>query len=149
MLRERRKPFRVRLHILLIVELLRHDHVEHGVEHRHVGTVAELQHVRGVALERLAARIRHHQCRAALGRLFEKRRGDRMIFGRVGADDDDDFGILALIKGRRHRGRTDALHQSGDRRGVAQARTMIDIVGAEAGAHQLLEQIGFLIGSFG
>src|SRR5262245_29935755 len=32
---------------------------------------------------------------------------------------------------------------------MAQPRAMVDIVGAEAGAHQLLEQIGLLIRTFG
>src|SRR5207253_118829 len=34
------------------------------------------------------------------------------------------------------------------RRGVAEPRTVIDIVGPEAGAHQLLEQIRFLVRAF-
>ena len=40
---------------------------------------------------------------AALGRLLEERRRDRMVLGRIGADDDDDVGILALVEGRGHR----------------------------------------------
>ena len=32
---------------------------------------------------------------------------------------------------------------------MAQPGAVVDIVGAEPGAHQLLEQIGFLVGAFG
>ena len=72
-----------------------------------------------------------------------------MILGRIGADDDDDVGVLARVEGRGHRRRADAFHQRRDRRGVAQPRAVIDIVGAEAGAHQLLEQIGLLVRALG
>ena len=143
------ETFDIGLDILLVVELLGDDDVEHGVEHRHVGAVLELQHAPGMTLERLAARIHHHELRAALGRLLEKGRGDRMILGRIGADDDDEIGILALVEGRGHRRRADAFEQRRHRRGVAQPGAVIDIVGAETGAHQFLEQIGFFVGAFG
>ena len=42
-----------------------------------------------------------------------------------------------------------ALHQRGDRRGVAQPRAVIDVVGAEPGAHQFLKQIGLFVGRLG
>ena len=42
-----------------------------------------------------------------------------------------------------------ALHQRRHRRGVAQPRAVIDVVGAEAGAHQLLEQISLLVRALG
>ena len=56
--------------------------------------------MRGVALERLAARIHDDELRAALGGLLEEGRRHRMVLGRIGADDDDDVGILALVEGR-------------------------------------------------
>ena len=100
---------RVGLDVLLVVELLFDDDVEDAVEHRHVGAVLELHHLPGVALERLAARIHHDELRAALGRLLEEGRGDRMVLGGIGANDDDDVGVLALVEGRGHRRRADAL----------------------------------------
>ena len=86
---------------------------------------------------------------AALLRLLEEGRGDRMVFGRIGADDEDHFGVLALVEGRRHRAGADAFHQRGDRGSMAEPRAVIDIVGAEAGAHQLLEQISLFVRAFG
>ncbi len=72
-----------------------------------------------------------------------------MVLGRVGADDDDEIGILALVEGRGHRGRADAFEQRRHRRGVAQPRAVVDVVGAEAGADQLLEQIGLFVRALG
>ena len=86
--RQRREAFDVGLDVLLVVELLGDDDVEHGVEHRHVGTVPELHHLPGVALERLPARIHHDQLGAALGGLLEEGGGHRMVLGRIGADHD-------------------------------------------------------------
>ena len=146
---ELREAFGVGLDVLLVVELLGDDHVEHGVEHRHVGAVGELEHVGGMALERLAARVHHDELGAALRRLLEEGRRDRMVLRRVGADHDDDVGVLALVEGRGHRGGADAFQQRRDRGGVAQPRAVVDIVGAEAGAHQLLEQIGLLVRALG
>ena len=143
------ETFDIGLDILLVVKLLGDDDIEHGVEHRHVGAVLELHHAPGMALERLPARIHHDELGAALGRLLEEGGGDRMVLGRIGADDDDDVGILALVEGRGHRRRADAFEQRRHRRGVAQPRAVIDIVGAETGAHEFLEQIGFFVRALG
>ena len=80
----------VGLHILLVVELLADDDVEHGVEHGDVGAVLELHHLPGVALQGLPARVHDHELGAALGRLLEEGGGDRVVLGRVGADHDDE-----------------------------------------------------------
>ena len=50
---------------------------------------------------------------------------------------------------RRDRAGTDALHQGRHRGGVAEPRAMVDIVAAEPGADQLLEQIGLLVRALG
>ena len=146
---KRLEAFDVGLDVLLVVELFRHDRVEHAVEHRHVGAVLELQHMRGMALERLAARVGDDHGRAALLRLLEEGRGHGMIFRRIGADDENHFGVLALVESSRHRAGADAFHQRGDRGGVAQPRAVIDVVGAETGAHEFLEQIGLLVRALG
>ncbi len=45
------EAFDIGLHVLLVVQLLGDDDVEHGVEHGHVGAVLELHHLPGVALQ--------------------------------------------------------------------------------------------------
>ena len=47
------------------------------------------------------------------------------------------------------RTRAHAFQQRRDGRGVAQARAMVHVVGAEPGAHQLLEQVGLFVGALG
>ena len=143
------EAFDVGLDVLLVIQLLGHDRVQHRVKHRHVGAVLELHHLPGVAFHAIAARVHDDELGAALGRLLEEGRGDRMVLGRIGADDDDEVGILHLIEGRGHRRGTDAFEQSGDRRGVAEPRAMVDVVGPEAGAHQLLEQISLFVRALG
>ena len=146
---ERLEALDVGLDVLLVVELFRDDRIEDAVEQSDVGAVLELQHVGGVALERLAARIGDDQRGAALGGLLEKRRRDRMILGRIGADHQDHFRVLAFVERGRHRARADAFHQGGDRGGMAQPRAVIDVVGAEAGANEFLEQIGLFVRALG
>src|ERR1700692_4334092 len=72
-----------------------------------------------------------------------------MIDRRIGANHNDDVGVERRRKWRRHRARGQAFEQSRDRGGVAQPRAVIDIVRAEAGAHQLLEKISLFVGALG
>ena len=137
------------LEVLDVVEPLFDDHMHDGVEQRHVARRLELQHVGGVLAHRLPARIDDDELGAALRRLFEEGRGHRMILGGIGADDHDHVGMLDLVEGRGHRAGADAVDQRRHRRGVTEPRAVIDIVGAEAGADQLLEQIGLFVGAFG
>ena len=74
---------------------------------------------------------------------------DRVVHGRVGADDDHHLGLGHVHHRVGHRARADAFEQGRHRRGVAQARAMVDVVAAEAGAHQLLEQVGFFVAALG
>ena len=93
----------LRLDVLGIVEAFLDDHVHQRVQHGNVAARLELQHVRGMALQRLAARVHHDQRLAALGRLLEEGRGDRVVLGRVGADHDDHVGIHRRGERRGHR----------------------------------------------
>ncbi len=102
-----------------------------------------------VTRQRLPARIHHEQLGALLGRVLDEGRRDRMVHGRVGADHPDDLGIHRRRERRRHRARAQAFEQRRNRGGVAEPRAVIDIVGAEAGAHQLLEQIGLFVRALG
>ncbi len=47
------------------------------------------------------------------------------------------------------RARADAFEQRDDRRRMAQPRAVVDVVAAEAGAHELLEQVGLLVAALG
>ncbi|GBD42222.1 hypothetical protein HRbin39_01611 [bacterium HR39] len=138
-----------RLHELLVVEPFGDDHVEQRVEERHVGAGAELQEPGGVAGERIGARIGHHQLHAALRRLLEEGGRHRVVLGRIGADHEDQVTVQGLGEGGRDRTAADPLHERRHRGGVAQPRAVVDGVVAEDRAHELLDQIGLLVGALG
>ena len=135
----------MRLNVLLVVKAFLDDHVQHGVQHRDIAPGLELQHVGRVALQRLAARVHHDERRAALHGVLEEGGGDRMVLGRVGTDHHDDIGILRRHEGRGDRARANALEQPRNRRSVAKPRAMVDVVGSESRAHQLLEEVSLLV----
>ena len=66
-----------------------------------------------------------------------------------GADHDDDLGLRAVGHLVGDRAGADGLQQRGHRGGMAQAGAMVHVVGAEAGAHQLLEQVGLFVAALG
>ena len=135
--------------ILLVGQSFIDDGMDHRIQHRDIGARLELQMLVGMSRQRLPARIHHDQLGAALGRILDEGRGDRMVDRWIGADHDDDLGVHRGGERRRHRARIQAFHQRRHRGGVAQPGAVIDIVGAEAGAHQFLEQIGLLVRPLG
>ena len=128
------KPSVMRLDVLHVDQPSSMIDVQHGVEQRDVAAGLELQHVARVARDALvlAARVHDDQLGAALGRVLEVGGGDRMVLGRPRADDDDAVGVLRRRERRRHGAGVEAFHQRRDRRGVAQPRAVVDVVGAEA-----------------
>ena len=125
------------------------DDVQHRVEQRDIGVGIELEIVGGVPGQIAAARIGHDQLRAGFGGVLDQGRGDRMIDRRIRADHEDHFRLGDVAHLVRHRAGVDAFHQRRDARGVAQTRAVIDVVRAEAGAHQLLEEIRLFVGALG
>ena len=123
------------------------DLVHHAVVEGDVGARLDLAEDVGVVGDPLATHVDHHELRPAAARLLEERRGDGVVGGRVGAGEDGDVGVDDVAVGRRHRARADALEQGGDARGVAQPRAVVDVVGAEARADQLLEEVRLLVGA--
>ena len=125
--------------------------MQHGVEERDVAARLELQDVTGVARDALvlAARIHDDQLGAALGGILQIGRGDRVVLGRARTNDDDAVGVLGSCERRGDGSRVQPFHQRRDRGGVAQPRAVVDIVGAEALTHELLEEIGLLVGALG
>ena len=96
-----------------------------------------------------AARVGDDQLHSRLRGVLDPGRGHGMIHRGVGANQENHFGIRDVAHLVRHRARVDAFHQRRHARRVAQARAVVDVVGAEAGAHQLLEQVRLFVGAFG
>ena len=72
-----------------------------------------------------------------------------MVFGGVRTDDDDHVRIGARGERGGDRPRADPLEEGGDRRGVAQARAVIDVVRAEAGADEFLDEVRLFVRPLG
>ena len=94
-----------------------------------------------------AARIDHDQLGALAQPLLQARGEHRMGGGRVGADDHDDVGVLDRVEILRAGRGAEGGRQAVAGRRVADAGAGVDIVVAEAGADQLLHQIGFFVGA--
>ena len=103
-----------------------------------------------MARQGLPARVGHDQLGAViLGGLLDVGGGDRVVHRGVGADDDDDLGVQRRLEGRGDGAGVQPFHQRGHRGGVAQPGAVVHVVRAEAGAHQLLEQVGLFVRAFG
>ena len=72
-----------------------------------------------------------------------------MVDDRIGADQQHHLRLHHVHHRIRHRARSYALEQGRHARRVAQPRAVIDVVGAEARAHQLLEQVRLFVGPLG
>ena len=135
--------------VLLIIKAFFDNHIHDAVQHGHVSTRLELQHVGCEPFQTLVARIHHDQLAAALGELLEIGRRDRMIFERVGPDHNRHIRILNLIEGGCHSTGSNVFDQRGNGRRVAQTRAVVDVVVTKALANELLEKVGFFVRTFG
>src|SRR5712672_4396834 len=70
--------------------------------------------------------------------------GERILVGRVVADEKNRLGMIKLIHGQQ--GISSVFAQRGDQAGVVSGAMMIDVVGAEGGAGEALEEIVFFVG---
>ena len=90
------------------------------------------------AREAGAARVDHDQrARRAPCAARMRRADDGVVLGRVGADDQHAVGAVDVGDRVRHRARAERAAEPGDRRRVADARAVVDVVRAEHGAREL------------
>ncbi len=99
----------------------------------------------GVIGQLRPVRIDDDELCPALGRRLHVGRRDRMIGGGIGPGDQGDVAVFDVAKGRRYRPGADHLHQRGDRRGVAEAGAVIDVVGLKRDPDQLLKEVRLLV----
>ena len=94
-----------------------------------------------------AARIGDDQLRALAQAALHLRGEHRMAVGRIGADDHDHVGLHDRIEILRAGRFAERVLQAVAGRRMADARAGVDVVVAETGAHELLHEIGFLVGA--
>jgi hypothetical protein len=94
-----------------------------------------------------AAGIDDDQPRARAQPPLHPRGEDRMGVGRIGADHHDDVGLVDRLEILRARGCAEGLFETVAGRRVADARAGVDVVVAEAGADQLLDEKHLFVGA--
>ena len=130
---------------VFVRQSLVNDCMHNAVQQGDVGIRLELQDILRMACQVVAARINDDQRFSVFHRIFHESGGDRMIFGRVGANDNNDIRFGYILNRVGDRTRANHFKQGDDRGGVTQARAVIDIVAAETGPHQFLEQVGLFV----
>ncbi len=127
------------------------DDMRQRVEDRDIGARPQRQMIIGFDMCRAheigAARIDDDQLRPAAQPLLHARGEHRMRVGRIGADHDDDVGLIDRIEILRARRGAEGLAEAVAGRRMADARAGVGVVVAEHRAGQLLHQIGFLVGA--
>ena len=88
---------------MLVVQPFLNDHMHDRIEHAHIRTRTELQHVAGKALQGLTTRIHHNQLATTFGELLEICGSNRMVFNWVGPNHNRHIRIFDLVKGSSHR----------------------------------------------
>src|SRR3979490_2786314 len=71
--------------------------------------------------------------------------GEGILVGRIVADHQNGLGVIKLIHGQQ--GISSVFAQRGDQAGVIRGAMVIDVVGAEGGSGQALEEIVLFVGS--
>ena len=135
----------------LVDQPLGDDHVRQRVDQGDVGARAQLQVMRRLDMrgadEVDPARVGDDQPGALAQPLLHARGEHRVAVGRVGADDQDDVGMLDRVEILRAGGGAIRGLQAVAGRRVADAGAGVDIVGAQSGSHQFLHQERFLVGA--
>ena len=132
-----------------VVQALVDNRVHHAVQQQHVGAGPQLQECVGMQVHLGTVRFDHDQLAAVFGCIFHERGRHRMVVVGTGAYHDNDFSLCTVCHLVGDRARADGFQQCGNRGGMAQAGTVIDVIGDEGGPHQFLEQVGFFVTAFG
>jgi len=118
-----------------------HDDMGHCVEQPDVGARTQLKVHLGDARHPDRPWVGDDQARSVAHRPFHLHGDDRVRLGCVGADYEHQLGVADLGDRVGHRPRPEHGHQPGDRWSVSRGGTLVDVVGPERGAGQLLHQV--------
>jgi len=121
-----------------VFQALVDDDVGERVHERKVAAVLDRHVDVGDARGLDEARVGDDDLGALLFRLDDAAGDDRVRGARVVAEQEDAVRVLHVRDGHAHGAGTDGVDQADDRRAVARARAVVDVVGAHAGAGELL-----------
>jgi hypothetical protein len=123
------------------------DHMRQAVEQRDIGSGVRAQPDIGVVDHLDAARVDDDDARAVFVLGLEYRaRCHRVSLGGVGADDQEGIGLADVAHRRAGCTAAHRLAQGRHRSLVAQAGAVVDVVGADGAADELLEDVVVLVG---
>ena len=137
--------------VVVLRESLGDDDVRERIDDRDVRAGPQLQVLGRLDVRRPhevdRARVDDDQLRALAQAALELRAEHRVAVGRVRADHDDDVRLLHGREGLRAGGLAERVLEAVAGRRMADARAGVDVVGQERRAHQLLDQVGLLVGA--
>ena len=129
------------------------DHMGERVQHRDIGAGLQRQMIVGLDMRALhevdLPRIDDDEPRSCAQPLLEARGEDGVRVGRIGADDDDHVGLVDRPEILRAGRCAEGARQAEAGRRVADAGAGVDVVVAEAHAHEFLHEEHFLVGAAG
>ncbi len=141
---------------LLVHQPFLNDYLCHATEDRYVAARLERQPQLGVIDQLQAAWVDHDQLGPIFFNCGDHHLGDdRVVLGGVRTCDDEDVRSSIFIRVDQlggsvaHRRRADRLLQGIHRAGMAQPGAVIDVIGAEERAIELLQHVIVLVGGFG
>ena len=95
----------------------------------------------------MRARVDDDELGAPAQRLLDVQRADGVRLAGVGADDEDRVGLFEVLERVGHGAAAQRLAQAGDGARVAEPRAVVDVLRADDGAHELLEEVVVLVGA--
>ena len=133
-----------------IEELLADDDMRHRLENRHIGAWL-LSQPQGSEVGQLnLTRVNDDKLGAVFAHsLLQEQADDRVRFGGVAAGDDEGIQVFHLGDAVAHGAGADGQLQACNAAGMAEARAMIDIVGAQDRPHPFLKDKIVFVGGFG
>lgn len=125
------------------------EDVGEAVEEGDVRTGARTQVYVGMTCEAHGTGVGHDQGGACKCPLEEAGADDGVGFDGIGADDQEAVGGLDVVEGVGAAGPSEGGGESGGGRGVAEAGAVVDVVGADDGPQELLDEVVLLVGGTG
>lgn len=123
--------------------------MQQAVEQRDIAAQAKLQVDIRQVCQASAARIDDDQRGAARLGAQHARADHGVVLGDVGADHQQQVGLVDVGDAATHRPGAQGASQAGHRRAVADARAMVDVVGAQHRAGKFLRRVIVLIAGMG
>ena len=130
--------------VLLVFPAVLEDVIKHTKQERYVGARADAHVFVGLGRCAREARVDHNHLAAVFLGMQHVQHTHRMRFGRIRADVQRTLAVLHVVVGIGHGAITPGVGHTGHRRGVADARLVVAVVGAPE-THEFAQQVGLFV----